>query len=163
MYFFYDTSFIYSYFGKTHRSTFFYDETKMNYGIPGSPEGHIDGVDIRMSKSSQRYNYHRDISFMNFETFDLDQRYINYSHSEFVKDANYPSVSMGQKIFSLQGKLAGKHLTIGSLFQYRDFRAGGFYWTPDTEEIRLSAFGLFQRDVKGFTLQFSSRFVIKPE
>lgn len=150
-------SFIYSYFGKTHRSTFFYDETKMNYGIPGSPEGHIDGVDIRMSKSSQRYNYHRDISFMNFETFDLDQRYINYSHSEFVKDANYPSVSMGQKIFSLQGKLAGKHLTIGSLFQYRDFRAGGFYWTPDTEEIRLSAFGLFQRDVKGFTLQFSSR------
>jgi iron complex outermembrane receptor protein len=43
------------------------------------------------------------------------------------------------------------------LFQYRDFRAGGFYWTPDTEEIRVSIFGLFQKKVDKTTLQLSSR------
>ena len=150
-------SFSYSYFGRAHRSTLFYDQTKMNYGIPGSPEGHIDGVDIKMSKSAQRYNYHKDISFLNFQTLDLDQRFIDYSHSEFVTGVDYPSVSMGQKVFSLQGKLTGDRLTIGSLFQYRDFKAGGFYWTPDTEEIRVSAFGLFQRNIKDLTLQISSR------
>ena len=150
-------SFSYSYFGRAHRSTLFYDQTKMNYGIPGSPEGHIDGVDIKMSKSAQRYNYHKDISFLNFQTLDLDQRFIDYSHSEFVTGVDYPSVSMGQKVFSLQGKLTGKQLTIGSLFQYRDFKAGGFYWTPDTEELRMSAFGLFQRNIKDIILQISSR------
>ena len=152
-----ELSFIHSYFGRAHRSTLFYDKTKMNYGIPGSPEGHIDGVNIKMDKSSQRYNYHKDISFMNFETLDLDQRIIAYSHSEFVKGADYPSVSMGQNTFSLQGKLTGKQLTLGSLFQYRDFKAGGFYWTPDTEEIRGSVFGLFQKDIKDLILQVSSR------
>ena len=105
-----------------------------------------------MSKSSQKYNYHKDISFLNFQPFDLDQRFSNYNHSEFVKDAASPSVSMGQKIFSLQGKLTGNQLTIGSLFQYRDFKAGGFYWTPDTEEIRMSIFGLFQRNIKDLIL-----------
>ena len=147
----------YSYFGRSQRSTLTYEQTKMDYGIPGSPEGHINGVDIKMSKSSQRYNYHKDISFLNFQTFDLDQRFINYNHSEFVKDVNSPSVSMGQKIFSLQGKFTGDQLTMGSLFQYRDFKAGGFYWTPDTEEIRVSAFGLFQKNIKDLTLQISSR------
>ena len=151
-------SFIYSHFGKAHRSTIFYDQTKMNYGIPGSPEGHIDGVDIKMNKSSLRYNYHKDISFMNFQTLDLDQRFIDYNHSEFVKDMDDPSVSMGQKTFSLQGRLTGRQLTLGSLFQYRDFKTGGFYWTPDTEEIRMSVFGFFERDIKELTLQVSSRF-----
>lgn len=150
-------SIIHTFFGDDHRSTFFYDQTKMNYGIPGSPEGHIDGVDIKMSKSCQRYNYHKNLPFMNFKTLDIDQRYINYSHYEFVKDAKDASVSMGQKIFSLQGKLTGRQLTIGSLFQYRDFRAGEFYWTPDTEEIRLSAFGMYQRDIEKMILQISSR------
>ena len=147
----------YSYFGKSQRSTLSYEQTKMDYGIPGSPEGHIDGVDIKMSKSSQKFNYHKDISLLNFLTFDLDQRFINYNHSEFVKDAASPSVSMGQKIFSLQGKFTGKQLTVGSLFQYRDFKAGGFYWTPDTEEIRMSLFGLFQKNIKDLILQISSR------
>ncbi len=150
-------SFIYSYFGKAHRSTMFYDQTKMDYGIPGSPEGHINGVDIKMNKSSQRYNYHKDISFMNFQTIDLDQRYINYNHSEYVKGSNFASVSMGQNLFSLQGKLTGEQLTLGSLIQYRDFRAGGFYWTPDTEEIRVSVFGFLEREIKKLTLQASSR------
>ena len=43
----------------------------MDYGIPGSPEGHISGVDIKMNKTTQKFNYHQDIDFNGFETFDL--------------------------------------------------------------------------------------------
>ena len=149
----------YSFFGKSHLTTISYEQLSMDYGLPGSPEGHINGVNLKMDKSSQKLTHHRDISFFGFETFDFDQRFINYNHSEFESSSIFddPSVSMGQNLFSLQGKLAGEQLTIGSLFQYRDFRAGGFYWTPDTEEIRFSIFGLFQKKINETTLQFSSR------
>ena len=147
----------YSYFGRSHRTTVSYENLEMDYGLPGSPEGHINGVDLKMSKNSQKLNHHRDISFLNFQTFDIDQRYINYNHSEYVTGSNSASVSMGQNLFSLQGKLTGDQLTLGSLIQYRDFRAGGFYWTPDTEETRFSVFGLFQRNINKTVLQISSR------
>ena len=147
----------YSYFGKAHRSTFSYEQLKMNYGIPGSYEGHIDGVDIEMNKKSQKYNYHKDILFLDFQTLDIDQRFISYMHTEYEKGNLDPSVRMDQNIFSLQSKLTGNHLTVGSLFQYRDFQAGGFYWTPDAEEISLAAFGLFEKKIIDLTLQISSR------
>ena len=147
----------YTFFGSSHRTTISYEQLKMDYGLPGSPEGHIDGVNLKMDKYSQKLNHHRDISFLNFQTFDLDQRFINYNHSEYVTGSDFASVSMGQNLFSLQGKLVGEQLTLGSLFQYRDFRAGGFYWTPDTEEIRVSIFGLFQKKVNKTTIQLSSR------
>ena len=147
----------YTFFGSSHRTTMSYEQLKMDYGLPGSPEGHIDGVNLKMDKHSQKLNHHRDISFLGFQTFDLDQRLINYNHSEYVAGSNFASVSMGQNLFSLQGKLVGDQLTLGSSFQYRDFRAGGFYWTPDTEEIRVSLFGLFQKNINKTTLQLSSR------
>ena len=158
----------YSHFGGSHRTTLSYEKLEMDYGLPGSPEGHIGGVDLKMSKSSQKLNHHRDISLLNFQTFDIDQRYINYNHSEYVTGSKSEdaSVSMGQNLFSLQGKLTGEQLTLGSLIQYRDFRAGGFYWTPDTEETRFSVFGLFQRNINKMVLQISSRLeylMIEPE
>ena len=158
----------YSHFGGSHRTTLSYEKLEMDYGLPGSPEGHIGGVDLKMSKSSQKLNHHRDISLLNFQTFDIDQRYINYNHSEYVTGSKSEdaSVSMGQNLFSLQGKLTGEQLTRGSLIQYRDFRAGGFYWTPDTEETRFSVFGLFQRNINKMVLQISSRLeylMIEPE
>ena len=158
----------YSHFGGSHRTTLSYEKLEMDYGLPGSPEGHIGGVDLKMSKSSQKLNHHRDISLLNFQTFDIDQRYINYNHSEYVTGSKSEdaSVSMGQNLFSLQGKLTGEQLTLGSLIQYRHFRAGGFYWTPDTEETRFSVFGLFQRNINKMVLQISSRLeylMIEPE
>ena len=147
----------YSYFGKDNRSTVSYEQLNMNYGIPGSYEGHIDGVDIEMNKRSQKYNYHKDIVFLDFQTLDVDQRFISYMHTENEKGNLDPSVRMDQKIFSLQSKLTGNHLTVGSLFQYRDFQARGFYWTPDAEEISLAIFGLLERQIKDLILQISSR------
>ena len=45
----------YSYFGKASQSTFAVERITMDYGIPGSYEGHIDGVDIAMEKNTQKY------------------------------------------------------------------------------------------------------------
>jgi len=147
----------YSYFGKDYRSTFSYGQLAMNYGIPGNPDGHISGVDIDMNKNTQKFNVHKDISFLGFQTLDIDQRYINYGHTELEKGSSYPSVILDQQIFSLQNTLKGPKLHIGSLFQYRNFQAGGFYWTPDTKEFNIAVFGLVEREIYNFTLQLSSR------
>jgi len=147
----------YSYFGKDYRSTFSYGQLAMNYGIPGSLDGHISGVDIDMNKNTQKFNVHKDISFLGFQTLDIDQRYINYGHTELEKGSSYPSVILDQQIFSLQNTLKGPKLHIGSLFQYRNFQAGGFYWTPDTKEFNIAVFGLVEREIYNFTLQLSSR------
>ena len=147
----------YTYFGKDYRSTFSYGLLNMDYGIPGTPEGHIDGVDITMDKSMQRFSFHKDISFMGFQTLDVDQRYIDYSHYESEKGSSYPAVSLGQKIFSLQNIFKNRYLQFGSLIQYRSFKAGGFYWTPDTKEYKIALFGLFQKKYNDFVMQISSR------
>ena len=57
----------------------------MIYGIPGSPEGHIDGVDIDLNKNTQKFHFHKEISFLGFQTLDIDQRFISYEHTESVK------------------------------------------------------------------------------
>ncbi len=147
----------YMHFGTDFRSTLSFEGLTMNYGIPGSPEGHISGVDIAMTKNTQKFHFHRDISFLGFQTMDIDQRYIDYGHIESEKGISRPSVTMDQQIFSIQSTFKRPQLYIGSLFQHRDFQAGGFYWTPDTRELKVALFGLFERDVSNFTLQFSSR------
>ena len=147
----------YSYFGKDYRLSLSYEQINMQYGIPGSPEGHIDGVDIDLNKQTQKLNIHKDISFIGFQTLDVDQRFINYGHSESEKGLSNPSVILDQQIFSLQSTLRGSHLNVGSLFQYRNFQAGGFYWTPDTEELNMAVFGLFEKEINEFVLQISSR------
>ena len=153
----YEVTGSYSYFGKANRSTLTLEQIFMDYGIPGSYEGHIDGVDIKMKKNTQKFNYHQDISFLGFQIFDIDQRFINYEHTEFEKGIFNPSVIMNQDIFSIQSKFTGINRSVGSLFQYRSFQAGGFYWTPDTKELSLAFFGLFEKDLRDLTLQISSR------
>lgn len=139
----------------------------MDYGIPGSPEGHISGVDIEMEKITQKLEYHRDIEFLpNIKTFDFEQRFVKYDHQEYESKKTFAAVDLGQQIFSLQGKLTGKDISIGSLLQYRKFIAGGFYWTPNTDEINLSLFGFREKEFNFVTFQISSRFEflkVKPD
>ena len=147
----------YTYFGADYHASLSYEKITMDYGIPGSPEGHIGGVDLNMKKNTQKFTLHKDITFMGFQTFDFDQRYISYGHTESEKASRNPSVIMDQQIISLQSILKGPQMQIGALFQDRSFQAGGFYWTPNTEEITVALFGLFEREIFDFTLQFSSR------
>lgn len=147
----------YAYFGSSFRSNLSIEHIQMDYGIPGTLEGHINGVDIDMEKTTQKFQYHRDISFLGFHVLDVDQRFIQYEHSEFESSSTYPAVKMNQQIFSLHNKLIGPEVTLGSSFQFRDFKAGGFYWTPNTMEISGAIFGLIEKEFNPFILQLSSR------
>jgi iron complex outermembrane receptor protein len=133
------------------------EQVEMVYGIPGSPEGHIDGVDLKMNKTTQKFNYHQDINFKGFETFDLDQKFIHYGHSEFESQQKMASVKLGQDILLVQSKITGLKRELGAAFQYRMFKAGGFYWTPNTSESNISFFGFNEKFLFGLTGQVSFR------
>jgi len=139
------------------RGTVSIEHVEMDYGIPGSPEGHISGVDMKMNKTTQKLNYHQDIDFKGFKTFDLDQKFIHYAHSEFESDQKNPSVKLGQEILLFQSKMTGLKREIGAAIQYRLFTSGGFYWTPNTSESNFSVFGFREKEIFGLTGQVSFR------
>ncbi len=138
----------YMYFGKDSHSSFSLERFDMDYGIPGSPEGHINGVSISMHRNTQKFGFHKDISIGGIQTLDIDQRYIDYRHSESVTGSSYASVILAHQIFSLDTKLSGKHRTIGSLFKIRAFQAN-----PDlTSEYFYANLDVNQIDKRNFTL-----------
>ena len=143
--------------GDDRRATFSFERVLMDYGIPGSPEGHINGVDLKLSKNTQELNYHQDIDFRGFETLNIDQSFIFYSHSEYESSSSAPAVRLSQNILSLKSNLVGRTKELGSSFDFRYFSAGGFYWTPNTTEIKMSLFGLQENELLGFSTQISFR------
>ncbi len=147
----------YMYFGNDFYSSFSLERFETDYGIPGSPEGHINGVDISMYRNTQKFSFHKDISISGFQTLDVDQRYIDYSHSESVTEDSYPSVILSHQILTLNAKLSGNQKTIGSLFKIRNFQSQEFYWTPDCREISISLYGLSEKNIRNYTLQSSFR------
>jgi len=139
------------------RGTVTIENIKMNYGIPGSPEGHISGVDLQMNKTTQKFNYHQDIDFKGFETFDIDQKFTRYDHSEFESNKDFAAVRLAQDIFFIQSKITGLKRELGAAVKYRLFKAGGFYWTPNTSESNFSVFGFREKELFGLTGQVSFR------
>ena len=51
-------------FGEKNLITIELKDFSMDYGIPGSPEGHINGVDLALKSHTQKLKYHSDINFM---------------------------------------------------------------------------------------------------
>ena len=147
----------YMYFGNDFYSSFSLERFETDYGIPGSPEGHINGVDISMYRNTQKFSFHKDISISGFQTLDVDQSYIDYSHSESVTEDSYPSVILSHQILTLNAKLSGNQKTVGSLFKIRNFQSQEFYWTPDCKEISISLYGLSEKNIRNYTLQSSFR------
>ncbi len=147
----------YMYFGNDFYSSFSLEGFDIDYGIPGSPEGHINGVDISMYRNTQKFSFHKDISIAGFQTFDIDQRYVDYRHSESVTGSSHESVILAHQILSFSAKLSGNQKSIGSLLKVRDFQAYEFYWTPDAKEVLASIYGLYEKEINKFTLQSSFR------
>ena len=129
----------------------------MDYGIPGSPEGHIDGVDLALKNLTQKLKYHSDINFLKFKLLDIEQGYIRYGHKEFVKGSNYASVDIRQNIIYFNTLLTRNNLKVGANFQNRDYLTKGFIWTPNTNEIKFSFFGVHTRNFNNKKFQLSGR------
>ena len=152
-----DFTFAITKFGQKNFTTLQFKNLAMDYGIPGSPEGHIDGVDLKLKNLSQKLVYHSDINFSSLKFLELEQCYIRYGHQEFVKDATYASVDLKQNIFCLNASLIGKNLKIGTNYQNRDYLTKGFIWTPNSNETKMALFGIKSTDVSNLKLQLSGR------
>ena len=72
-------------FGEKNLISIEFKNFTMDYGIPGSPEGHIDGVDLALKNLTQKLKYHSDINFLKFKLLDIEQGYIRYGHKGVCK------------------------------------------------------------------------------
>ena len=144
-------------FGEKDLITIELKDFSMDYGIPGSPEGHINGVDLALKNQTQKLKYHSDITFMSFNILDLEQGYVRYGHREFVKGSNYASVDLRQDIIYFNAMLTSKNLIIGANFQNRNYFTKGFIWTPNTNEMKFSLFGVHTKNLTNKKFQLSGR------
>ena len=133
------------------------EKYNMDYGIPGSIEGHIDGVDINVVKNTFQINFHSDISFNNFNQFDMNYSLIDYEHKEFENNLDYSTVALARNTHNIKVKMESPNTIIGSDFTYKQFSPSGYYWTPTTNELDLSLYGFNEKELKYFNFLSSFR------
>ena len=136
---------------------FVIENFNMDYGIPPSEEGHINGVDIELIKNTFQINYHQHIAFYNFNQFDAKYNFIDYEHQEFENNLDYFSVALSKNTHNFKIEFQSPSLTIGSELDYKQFSPSGFYWTPQTNELDLSLYGFHEKEYNNFDLLSSFR------
>ena len=134
---------------------------RSDYGIPGSPEGHINGVNITLDR--QRYDAQMEFRFNREWINKLKFRtaWTRYEHQELESNGTL-GVEFGVLTynFSAMAYLFDNVIT-GMWGEYRDHATGGFYWTPHTREFALAGFYLNQQDFDRLTLQGGIRYDIR--
>ncbi len=134
---------------------------RSDYGVPGSPEGHINGVNIKLDK--QRYEGQMEYRFNTtiLEKVKLQTAYTRYQHQEFESNGRL-GVEFGLLTYNVS---AMAHLLdnaiAGVWWEYRDHATDGFYWTPHTREFALAGFYLNQRNFNKLTLQGAIRYDLR--
>ena len=134
---------------------------RSDYGVPGSPEGHISGVNIELDK--QRYEGQMEYRFNTaiLEKVKLQTAYTRYQHQEWESNGRL-GVEFGLLTYNVS---AMAHLLdnaiAGVWWEYRDHATDGFYWTPHTREFALAGFYLNQRNFDKFTLQGAIRYDLR--
>ncbi len=142
---------------------------RSDYGIPGSPEGHVKGISIALDR--QRYEGNLEYAFNEganilvrpyfLEKLKLGSTITRYQHQEFESNGTL-GVEFGVLTYnvSVLAHLRGDAIA-GLWGEYRDHATGGFYWTPHTREMSLAGFYFKQRELTDFTLQGAIRYDIK--
>ena len=134
---------------------------RSDYGVPGSPEGHISGVNIELDK--QRYEGQLEYRFNAaiLEKVRLQTAYTRYQHQE-LESTGRLGVEFGLLTYNVS---AMAHLLdnaiAGVWWEYRDHATDGFYWTPHTREFALAGFYLNQRNFDKLTLQGAIRYDLR--
>ena len=100
---------------------FMLENFNMDYGIPPSSEGHINGVDIELIKNTFQINYHQDFSFYNFNQFDFKYNFIDYQHAEFENNSSSAQVFLSKNTHNFKIEFQSPSLTIGSELDYKQF------------------------------------------
>ena len=134
---------------------------RSDYGVPGSPEGHISGVNIALDK--QRYEGQMEYRFNTaiLEKVKLQTAYTRYQHQEWESNGRL-GVEFGLLTYNVS---AMAHLLdnaiAGVWWEYRDHATDGFYWTPHTREFALAGFYLNQHNFDKLTLQAAIRYDLR--
>ena len=134
---------------------------RSDYGVPGSPEGHISGVNIELDK--QRYEGQMEYRFNTaiLEKVKLQTAYTRYQHQEWESNGRL-GVEFGLLTYNVSAMV---HLLdnaiAGVWWEYRDHATDGFYWTPHTREFALAGFYLNQRNFDQLTLQGAIRYDLR--
>ena len=144
---------------------FIVENFNMDYGIPPSLEGHINGVDIELIKNTFQMNLHKDITFHNFNQFDIKYNLIDYGHTEIAVDGN-GTVELYKMTNNIKIEIQSLNTILGAELDYRNFSSGGYYLTPNTDELDLSFYGFNETEFSNFSLLSSlrlSHLSVKPE
>ena len=134
---------------------------RSDYGIPGSPEGHISGVNIALNK--QRYEGQMEYRFNTtmLEKVKLQTAYTRYQHQELESNGRL-GVEFGLLTYNVSAMAHVLDNAIAGVWgEYRDHATGGFYWTPHTREFALAGFYLNQYNIDKLTLQGAIRYDIR--
>ena len=134
---------------------------RSDYGIPGSPEGHISGVNIVLNR--QRYAGEMEYRFNRpgIDKVKLQTVYTRYQHQELEANGTL-GVEFGVLTYNFSAMAhVLDNAIMGVWGEYRDHATGGFYWTPHTREFALAGYYLNQRDFDRFTLQGAIRYDIR--
>ena len=134
---------------------------RSDYGVPGSPEGHISGVNIELNK--QRYEGQMEYRFNTaiLEKVKLQTAHTRYQHQEWESNR-----SLGVEFGLLTYNVSAMAHVLGNAIagvsgEYRDHATGGFYWTPHTRELAVSGFYFNQHNLDKLTVQGAIRYDIR--
>ena len=133
-----------------------------DYGIPGSPEGHIQGVTIDLDRQRYEGNFEYGFQQSFLEKLKFHSTYTRYQHQE-IESNNLLGVEFGVLTYDVS-VLAYMHgdAVAGVWGEYRDHASGGFYWTPHTREMSLAGFYFKQKRLNDdFTLQGAIRYDVR--
>ena len=128
-----------------------------DYGVPPSEEGHINGVDISLIKNTYQINYHTDISINTFTQLDIKYNFIDYEHGEYESNSDFRAVGLQKHTHNTKIEFKSDKNTIGSEIDYKISSSEGFYWTPKAHEIKLSMYGLFEKNINSLRINGSFR------
>ena len=134
---------------------------RSDYGVPGSPEGHISGVNIALDK--QRYEGQIEYRFNTrmLEKVKLQTAYTRYQHQELESNGTL-GVEFGVLTYNVSAMAHVFDNAVAGIWgEYRDHATGGFYWTPHTREFALAGFFLNQRNFDKLTLQGAIRYDLR--
>ena len=134
---------------------------RSDYGVPGSPEGHINGVNIALDK--QRYEGQIEYRFNTrmLEKVKLQTAYTRYQHQELESNGTL-GVEFGVLTYNVSAMAHVFDNAVAGIWgEYRDHATGGFYWTPHTREFALAGFFLNQRNFDKLTLQGAIRYDVR--
>jgi len=148
-------------------------EYQTDYGIPGGFVGaHPNGVDISMLKRNYTLKLHYKIESKFLDHIDLDAARTYYKHSEYeapgIIGAEFRILNYNSYLNIIHNKTGiFSSGTFGASFETRDFKIGGFVFTPPVNSYNTALYLSEEIHASNkLSIELSGRFdnnIIKPQ